>query len=231
MSERIDMNQGTLVGSSKSRNETETGSSLLDQIAYYARVSNPTSSYNSLRNDKLIQYLINHRHWSPFEMVDCCLDITTTRAISRQLIRHRSFSFQEFSQRYAATETGSTDWVDTRLQDTTNRQSSIPTTDAELRAWWLNSQKEVHDLVFEIYDTGLKKGIAKELMRSVLPEGLTRTRLYMKGSIRSWIHYIDLRTDPSTQAEHRELARMCAMEIAKVMPYIAEFVQPEKTNQ
>ena len=225
------MNQVTLVGSSKSMNETETGSSLLDQIAYYARVSNPTSSYNSLRNDKLIQYLINHRHWSPFEMVDCCLDITTTRAISRQLIRHRSFSFQEFSQRYAATETGSTDWVDTRLQDTTNRQSSIPTTDEALRAWWLNSQKQVNDLVFEIYDSGLKKGIAKELMRSVLPEGLTRTRLYMKGSIRSWIHYIDLRTDPSTQAEHRELARMCAMEIAKVMPYITEFVQPEKTNQ
>tara|TARA_R110001632_G_scaffold65524_1_gene155143 strand:- start:69 stop:764 length:696 start_codon:yes stop_codon:yes gene_type:complete len=231
MSERINMNQATLVGSSKSMNETDTGSSLLDQIAYYARVSNPTSSYNSLRNDKLIQYLINHRHWSPFEMVDCCLDITTTRAISRQLIRHRSFSFQEFSQRYAATETGSTDWVDTRLQDTTNRQSSIPTTDAALRAWWLNSQKQVNDLVFEIYDAGLKKGIAKELMRSVLPEGLTRTRLYMKGSIRSWIHYIDLRTDPSTQAEHRNLARMCAMEIAKVMPYIAEFVQPEKTNQ
>lgn len=225
------MNQVTLVGASKSMNETETGSSLLDQIAYYARVSNPTSSYNQLKNDKLIQYLINHRHWSPFEMVDCCLDITTTRAISRQLIRHRSFSFQEFSQRYAATETGSTYWVDTRLQDTTNRQSSIPTTDAALRAWWLNSQKQVNDLVFEIYDSGLKKGIAKELMRSVLPEGLTRTRLYMKGSIRSWIHYIDLRTDPSTQAEHRELARMCAMEIAKVMPYITEFVQPEKTNQ
>lgn len=225
------MNQVTLVGASKSMNETETGSSLLDQIAYYARVSNPTSSYNQLKNDKLIQYLINHRHWSPFEMVDCCLDITTTRAISRQLIRHRSFSFQEFSQRYAATETGSTAWVDTRLQDTTNRQSSIPTTDAALRAWWLNSQKQVNDLVFEIYDSGLKKGIAKELMRSVLPEGLTRTRLYMKGSIRSWIHYIDLRTDPSTQAEHRELARMCAMEIAKVMPYITEFVQPEKTNQ
>jgi len=231
MIERINMNQVTLVGSSKSMNETKTGSSLLDQIAYYARVSNPTSSSNHLKNDKLIQYLINHRHWSPFEMVDCCLDITTTRAISRQLIRHRSFSFQEFSQRYAATETGSTDWVDTRLQDTTNRQSSIPTTDAALRAWWLNSQKQVNDLVFEIYDLGLKKGIAKELMRSVLPEGLTRTRLYMKGSIRSWIHYIDLRTDPSTKAEHRELPRMCATEIAKVMPYITEFVQPEKTNQ
>tara|TARA_R110001632_G_C11290478_1_gene412804 strand:+ start:519 stop:1202 length:684 start_codon:yes stop_codon:yes gene_type:complete len=225
------MNQATLVGSSKSLNEIETGSSLLDQIAHYARVSNPTSTHNSLKNDKLIQYLINHRHWSPFEMVDCCLDIITTRSISRQLIRHRSFSFQEFSQRYAATETGGTDWVDTRLQDTTNRQSSIPTTDIELRSWWEGSQKKVNDLVFSIYDTGLKKGIAKELMRSVLPEGMTRTRLYMKGSIRSWIHYIDLRTDPSTQAEHRDLARMCAVEISKVMPYITEFVQPEKTNQ
>jgi len=225
------MNQVTLVGASRSLNETKTGPSLLDQIAYYARVSNPTSSYNTLKNDKLIQYLINHRHWSPFEMVDCCLDITTTRSISRQLIRHRSFSFQEWSQRYSATETGSSSWVDTRLQDTTNRQSSIPTNDTELRAWWLNSQKQVNDLIFDIYDTGLKKGIAKELMRSVLPEGMTRTRLYMKGSIRSWIHYIDLRTDPTTQAEHRELARMCAMEIAKVMPYITEFVQPEKTNQ
>lgn len=197
---------------------------LMDQVAYYARVSNPTSQISALKSDGLIKYLMRHKHWSPFEMVSICLQADTTRDIGRQLIRHRSFSFQEFSQRYAATETMG-DYRETRLQDLKNRQNSLETDDEELDQWWKDKQDEVANLAFDTYDQALKKGIAKEQVRAILPEGLTWSRLYVNGTLRSWIHYIELRTDPSTQKEHRDLAKMCAREIDKVFPMISDFVQ------
>lgn len=197
---------------------------LMDQVAYYARVSNPTSQISALKSDGLIKYLMRHKHWSPFEMVNICLQVDTTRDIGRQLIRHRSFSFQEFSQRYAATETMG-DYRETRLQDLKNRQNSLETDDKELDKWWKDSQDDITKLAFDTYDQALKKGIAKEQVRAILPEGLTWSRLYVNGTLRSWIHYIELRTDPSTQKEHRDLARMCAREIDKVFPMIENFVQ------
>jgi thymidylate synthase (FAD) len=197
---------------------------LMDQVAYYARVSNPTSQISALKSDGLIRYLMRHKHWSPFEMVNICLQADTTRDIGRQLIRHRSFSFQEFSQRYAATETMG-DYRETRLQDLKNRQNSLETDDEELDQWWKDKQDEVAELAFDTYDQALKKGIAKEQVRAILPEGLTWSRLYVNGTLRSWIHYIELRTDPSTQKEHRDLAKMCAREIDKVFPMISDFVQ------
>jgi len=199
---------------------TET---LVDQIAFYARVSNPSSQMASLKNEGLINYLIRNKHWSPFEMVNVCLQLDTTRDIGRQILRHRSFSFQEFSQRYAATETTG-DVRETRMQDYVNRQNSLETDDKDLKEWWVNKQIEIMNLTFATYDQALKRDIAKEVVRAILPEGLTWSRLYMNGSIRSWCHYIDLRTDPSTQKEHRELAKMCAEEIAKVFPMIEKFV-------
>jgi thymidylate synthase (FAD) len=197
---------------------------LMDQVAYYARVSNPTSQISALKSDGLIRYLMRHKHWSPFEMVNICLQLDTTRDMGRQLIRHRSFSFQEFSQRYAATETMG-DYRETRLQDLKNRQNSLETDDKELDQWWKDKQDEVAELAFDTYDQALKKGIAKEQVRAILPEGLTWSRLYVNGTLRSWIHYIELRTDPSTQKEHRDLAKMCAREIDKVFPMISDFVQ------
>ena len=197
---------------------------LMDQVAYYARVSNPTSQISALKSDGLIRYLMRHKHWSPFEMVNICLQLDTTRDMGRQLIRHRSFSFQEFSQRYAATETMG-DYRETRLQDLKNRQNSLETDDEELDQWWKDKQDEVANLAFDTYDQALKKGIAKEQVRAILPEGLTWSRLYVNGTLRSWIHYIELRTDPSTQKEHRDLAKMCAREIDKVFPMISDFVQ------
>jgi len=197
---------------------------LMDQVAYYARVSNPTSQISALKSDGLIKYLMRHKHWSPFEMVNICLQVDTTRDIGRQLIRHRSFSFQEFSQRYAATETMG-DYRETRLQDLKNRQNSLESDDEELDQWWKGKQDEVANLAFDTYDQALKKGIAKEQVRAILPEGLTWSRLYVNGTLRSWIHYIELRTDPSTQKEHRDLAKMCAREIDKVFPMISDFVQ------
>ena len=197
---------------------------LMDQVAYYARVSNPTSQISALKSDGLIKYLMRHKHWSPFEMVNICLQVDTTRDIGRQLIRPRSFSFQEFSQRYAATETMG-DYRETRLQDLKNRQNSLETDDKELDKWWKDSQDDITKLAFDTYDQALKKGIAKEQVRAILPEGLTWSRLYVNGTLRSWIHYIELRTDPSTQKEHRDLARMRAREIDKVFPMIENFVQ------
>ena len=197
---------------------------LMDQVAYYARVSNPTSQQNALKSDGLIKYLIRHKHWSPFEMVNICLQVDTTRDIGRQLIRHRSFSFQEFSQRYSSTETTG-DLRETRMQDHNNRQNSLENNDPELDEWWQTKQSEIMELTFNLYDQAIKRDIAKEQVRAILPEGLTWSRLYVNGSLRSWIHYIELRTDPSTQKEHRELAKMCAIEIDKVFPMIADFVQ------
>jgi len=218
-----------LAGYTQAVKGIDVGQNLTDLIAYYARVSNPSSQMIGLKNYKLIHYLINHKHWSPFEMVNICLDIVTTRDIARQLLRHRSFSFQEFSQRYAATE-NTVDLRETRLQDTVNRQNSLPNTDAGTEMWWKDQQSDIVNKCFNTYDEALKKGIAKEQARAILPEGLTRTRLFANGSLRSWIHYIELRTDPSTQKEHRQLARACAFEIAKVFPDIIEFVKPEVTS-
>lgn len=197
---------------------------LEDQVAFYARVSNPSSQMSGLNNNRLISYLIRHRHWSPFEMVTVTLEIETSRDIGRQLLRHRSFSFQEFSQRYSATETTYRP-REARMQDHTNRQNSIPTDDADLKHWWVEKQRAVMGSAFEIYDQALKRGIAKEQARAILPEGLTWTRLYMTGSLRSWIHYCELRTGPETQKEARELAAECAVQIARVFPQIVGVVQ------
>ena len=196
---------------------------LADQVCFYARVSNPSSQMSALNNQKLTSYLIKHRHWSPFEMVSVTLRIDTSRDVARQMLRHRSFSFQEFSQRYSATET-TCSTRPARLQDTNNRQNSLDTASEATRDWWTSRQIEVMESSFSAYDEALKKGIAKEIARSVLPEGLTFTRLYMSGSLRSWIHYIDGRTGPETQLEHRELARECAEQIAVVFAPIMGWV-------
>jgi thymidylate synthase (FAD) len=175
-------------------------------------------------NDKLISYLIRHKHWSPFEMVSATMKITSTRDIIRQILRHRSFSMQEFSQRYSATETTG-DVREARLQDTANRQNSLPNADPELDDWWTEKQRAVMGSAFELYDQALKRGIAKEQARAILPEGLTRSTIFMSGSIRSWLHYCELRTGPETQKEHREIAAACAVQIARVFPQIIGVLQ------
>ena len=196
---------------------------LADQVCFYARVSNPTSQMSGLNNDKLIGYLIKHRHWSPFEMVSVTLRIDTSRDVARQMLRHSSFSFQEFSQRYSATET-TCSTRPARMQDTSNRQSSLDTASQADRDWWTDQQILVMARSFAAYDEALKRGLSKEVARSVLPEGLTWTRLYMSGSLRSWIHYIAGRTGPETQLEHRELARECAVQISAVFAPIMGWV-------
>ena len=206
------------------RQGARAGDTLVDDIAYFARVSNPTSQISGLNNQGLINYLIRHKHWSPFEMAHLTLKLDTTRDISRQVCRHRSFSFQEFSQRYSATETYG-DRREARLQDHVNRQNSLETDDEGLVGWWRDVQDSLMASTFDAYDAALKKGLAKEVARAILPEGLTRTRLYMSGSVRSWVHYIELRTDPSTQKEHRDLARTAALAIEPVFPMIRDFVQ------
>ena len=192
---------------------------LVDQVAYFARVSNPTSQMAGMNNERLVRYLIRHQHWSPFEMVSVNLRIDTARDIARQLLRHRSFSFQEFSQRYSATET-SMGTREARLQDTSNRQNSLETDDPDLKKWWVDVQVSLMANTFDAYDAALKKGVAKEVARVILPEGLTWTRLYMSGTLRSWIHYCALRCGPETQKEHREVAQACADQITKVFPLI-----------
>ena len=216
------MSEVKLAGFTRAVEGGSVTNNLVDLVAYYARVSNPTSQISALNNEKLIKYLIKHKHWSPFEMVNICLDIVTTRDISHQIIRHRTFSFQEFSQRYSATEVVN-EIRETRLQDTTNRQNSLPNDNEVLDKWWIGQQSEVMDTAYKLYDSALKKGIAKEQARVILPEGLTRTRLYMNGSLRSWIHYIELRTDPATQKEHRIVAHQCAEAIEVIFPMIVNF--------
>lgn len=195
-------------------------------IAYCARVSNPTNQQNNQVSDKLLQYLIKHKHWSPFEMVSVCLEIETTRDIARQLLRHRSFSFQEYSQRYAD-PTQDLDFVirDARLQDPKNRQNSIETDDYWLKLQWEKAQQRVIMAAREEYNWAIKAGIAKEQARAVLPEGLTVSRLLVNGTLRSWIHYIELRSGNGTQLEHIEIARECAKAVAKIFPMIDNFVQ------
>ena len=198
---------------------------MTDLVAYCARVSNPSNQSNKETSEKLIRYLINHQHWSPLEMVSMCLEIETTRDIARQILRHRSFSFQEFSQRYAD-PTQDLDFVirEARLQDEKNRQNSIETDDKMLQIEWERAQKRVIFTAKKEYEWAIKNGIAKEQARAVLPEGLTVSRLYVNGTIRSWLHYIQLRSANGTQKEHMEIAKACAGVIAKVFPMSQEFV-------
>jgi thymidylate synthase (FAD) len=224
------MSEVKLAGFTRAVEGGSVTNNLIDLVAYYARVSNPTSQISGLHNNKLIEYLVKHKHWSPFEMVNICLDIVTTRDISHQMIRHRTFAFQEFSQRYSATEVVN-EIRETRLQDHTNRQNSLENDNEVLDKWWIGQQSQVMDEACKLYDTALKKGIAKEQARVILPEGLTRTRLYMNGSLRSWIHYIELRTDPSTQKEHRIVAKQCADVILPIFPMIREFVWDVKKTK
>jgi thymidylate synthase (FAD) len=194
-------------------------------IAYCARVSNPSNQLNTETSDKLIKYLVKHQHWSPLEMVSACIEITTTRDIARQILRHRSFSFQEFSQRYAdPTKDLSFVLREARLQDTKNRQNSISTDDTELQAWWDAKQKFIVEHSRIIYEEAIERGIAKEQARAVLPEGLIESRLYMNGTLRSWIHFIELRSANGTQKEHQEVAIACAQVIAKIFPLATELV-------
>jgi thymidylate synthase (FAD) len=197
--------------------------SIQDMVAYCARVSNPANQHNTDTNEKLIKYLIRHHHWSPFEMVSICLEITTTRDIARQILRHRSFSFQEFSQRYAVVEDPS-EVREARLQDHKNRQNSIDCVDESLQLEWEKIQHSVADASAHAYKWALDKGIAKEVARSVLPEGLTPTRMYMNGTLRSWIHYIQLRSGQGTQKEHCEIAKACASALEPIFPFIKELV-------
>jgi thymidylate synthase (FAD) len=199
-----------------------------DLVAFCARVSNPSNQMNTETSEKLIKYLIKHKHWSPMEMVSVCLEIETTRDIGRQLLRHRSFSFQEFSQRYAdPTKDLSFVVREARLQDTKNRQNSVAldmTNDDQRRIayQWEQGQLNLTKQAQELYTWAISKGIAKEQARAVLPEGLTMSRLYVNGPLRSWIHYIEVRADESTQLEHREIAIECARVIAKVFPLISD---------
>ena len=194
-------------------------------IAYCARVSNPANQLNTDTSEKLIRYLIRHQHWSPLEMVSACIEITTTRDIARQILRHRSFSFQEFSQRYAD-PTQDLGFVlrEARLQDTANRQNSIVVDDPELETWWHDQQQLLIEQVKYIYATAINRGIAKEQARAVLPEGLTESRLYMNGTLRSWIHFIELRSANGTQREHQDVAVACAKVIADIFPMATELV-------
>ena len=203
---------------------------MTELVAFCARVSNPSNQNNKDTSEKLIRYLVKNQHWSPLEMVSMCLEIETTRDIARQILRHRSFSFQEFSQRYAD-PTQELDFVlrEARLQDTKNRQNSIELEkDSDghsiLAGTWRNKQTQVLEVVDETYKWAIDNGIAKEQARAVLPEGLTVSRLYMNGTLRSWIHYIQLRSENGTQKEHREIALKCAEVIAKVFPMANEFV-------
>lgn len=201
----------------------ERSLTIAEQIAYCARVSNPANQNNAETVLKLIRYLIKHKHWSPFEMVNICLEIETTRDIARQILRHRSFSFQEFSQRYAdPTNALSFETRDARLQDENNRQNSIDCQDLNLDAQWKYKQQVLIDTVDSVYRWARAHNIAKEQARAILPEGCTVSRMYMNGTLRSWIHYIELRSAEGTQLEHREVALECKRVIGEIFPLIHE---------
>lgn len=203
----------------------ESGLNLLEQIAYVARVSNPANQNNHDTAEKLVNYLIKHKHWSPLEMVDATLEIETTRDIARQILRHRSFVFQEFSQRYAD-PTKDLGFVtrEARLQDPKNRQNSIEIENLSIQEQWDTQQQIIRNAAEVVYKWAITNGIAKEQARSVLPEGLTVSRMYMKGSIRSWIHYIQIRSGIETQKEHREIALACAEALEPIFPMIRSFI-------
>ena len=216
--------QVRLISHSTTPEELYVGENIQELIAYTARVSNPSNQNNSETSERLLAYLIKHKHWSPFEMASACLEIETTRDIARQILRHRSFSFQEFSQRYAdPTQDLHFKFKDARLQDTKNRQNSLDVKDPDLQLEWLQKQAEVVNEAKKSYEWAIEKGIAKEQARAVLPEGIMESRLYVNGTIRSWIHYVDLRSGHGTQKEHIELARACAKAIEPIFPMIMEF--------
>jgi len=199
-----------------------------DLIAYMARVSAPENQDNKETASRLIKYLIKHKHWSPFEMANVCMEITTTRDIARQILRHRSFSFQEFSQRYAVAQ--DFEFSDVRLQDTKNRQNSLETDDDYLKNWWNAAQLRVQCEAELVYNKALDKGIAKEVARKLLPEGMTMSKMYMNGTLRSWLHYVDIRCDVATQKEHREVADKCREELTKLFPNTMEAFNANQTN-
>jgi thymidylate synthase (FAD) len=205
------------------------GKDLLEQVAFAARVSNPANQNNNETSEKLVRYLIKNQHWSPLEMVNVCLEIDTTRDIARQILRHRSFSFQEFSQRYADASQLEYELKECRLQDTKNRQNSIEIVpqnedDAFLIWEWERRQKELIEMAHWHYNWAIGAGIAKEQARAVLPEGMTGSRLYMNGTLRSWVHYIQLRSANGTQKEHRDVALACVDAIEPIFPMIKEYV-------
>jgi thymidylate synthase (FAD) len=195
----------------------EDDKSMTDLVAYCARVSNPNNQEMTETNDRLIQYLIRNQHWSPFEMVSICIEIETTRDIIRQILRHRSFSFQEFSQRYAIADLGF-ECRESRLQDNKNRQNSLEHDDDKLKEEWTERQETMIQQVKDNYNWAISNGIAKEQARAVLPEGMTLSKIYMNGTLRSWIHYIELRSSNGTQKEHREVAIACGEIIEKLFP-------------
>jgi thymidylate synthase (FAD) len=198
--------------------------SIQDLVAYCARVSNPSNQSNTATNEKLIRYLVEHQHWSPLEMVNICIEIETTRDIARQILRHRSFSFQEFSQRYAVADLGF-EIREARYQDPKNRQNSIDIVDnKELQSIWELQQRSIMESAKTTYDWALENGIAKEQARTILPEGLTLSRMYVNGTLRSWIHYIQLRSGNGTQKEHSKVAMACANVIEPIFPMIKEFL-------
>jgi len=195
-----------------------------DLIAFCAKVSNPTAQINKETSERLIKFLIKHQHWSPLEMANAVLEIDTTRDIAHQIVRHRSFAFQEFSQRYADPAEMGKQFVvrEARLQDTKNRQNSIETDDGALEGAWIAHQNAVIARAKQAYEWAIENGIAKEQARAVLPEGCTKTRLYMNGTIRSWVHYIELRGANGTQKEHMEIAHACAKAIAEIFPLASD---------
>ena len=211
-----------LISFSQPPPEDGSEQTMQELVCYCARVSNPSNQMNTETNDRLIKYLLKNSHWSPLEMVSICLEIETTRDIARQILRHRSFSFQEFSQRYAVADIGF-EFKETRIQDEKNRQNSLETENGSLCENWENAQQSVVELSESVYRWAIDNGIAKEQARAVLPEGITKTRMYMNGTLRSWVHYINLRTGNGTQKEHIQVARACARAIEPIFPMIREF--------
>jgi thymidylate synthase (FAD) len=221
-----------LVSYSQPAEDFEILDGIQDLIAFCAKVSNPSNQFNTETSEKLLGYLAKHKHWSPFEMASACLEITTTRDIARQILRHRSFSFQEFSQRYAD-PTKELEFVtrEARLQDEKNRQNSIDISESikdenghDLAITWQQHQENVVAYCKSVYEYAIRNGIAKEQARAVLPEGLTVSRMYMNGTIRSWIHFIELRSANGTQKEHMEVSRECAKAIASIFPAISTYI-------
>lgn len=210
-----------LISYSRVPDDSELPDDMLQLVAYCARVSNPSNQNNTETSEKLVKYLIKNKHWSPLEMVNVCLEIDTTRDIARQLLRHRSFTFQEFSQRYASPDEGFDEMFEkreARLQDETNRQNSVSTDDKAVQQYWFRIQSRVEWMAKRSYKQALDLGIAKEQARALLPEGLTKSRLYVNGTVRSWIHYIELRSANGTQKEHIELAKACGEAVYKLFP-------------
>jgi len=217
------MNHARIIAVTQPVNIGEADMNVDEFIAYVARVSNPSNQSNHLTANKLLRYLAKHKHWSPFEMVNVVMEINTTRDIARQILRHRSFSFQEFSQRYAD-PTKDLGFVirEARLQDQKNRQNSIETDDMKLQKEWREIQSFIKDTVSRNYKWAIENGIAKEQARAILPEGMTNSRMYMNGTLRSWIHYCQLRMGPETQKEHREIARDAWYEITDKFPSLRD---------